>query len=377
MRRLAFAVARERALDAFYHPFAHLPTADDLACRRCALVNAPVAVTGLFEAHLTVSDLTARSPSTATSSVSSSHSSSPTAAPRSSGSASPAIRCSGSGRLGSAPIGLSLHVAFRTSLDDVLGACDRLRSLGVTPLSFFATETDEPSVIGWMPAAAVYFRDPDGHLLEYLAMLDAPPGPTSGSCPGRSGRARDRRMRIRPACPDDLRCPGRDRACRRRMFLLLDADIFAGHDPGSVESSPRTPTAAERSSRSTPTTGRSAYLLVDLVDGAAHIEQVSVHPDHARKGLGGALIEHAASWARARDLDSLTLTTYVAVPWNGPYYERLGFRRRTTDEETPGLRAIREARARPRSRSVAPHRHATQPRLNRAGRGLSPRSEAR
>jgi len=26
-----------------------------------------------------------------------------------------------------------------------------------------------------MPAAAVYFRDPDGHLLEYLAMLDAEP----------------------------------------------------------------------------------------------------------------------------------------------------------------------------------------------------------
>ena len=47
----------------------------------------------------------------------------------------------------------------------------------MTPLSFFATETNEPSVIGWMPAAAVYFRDPDGHLLEYLAMLDSPPDP--------------------------------------------------------------------------------------------------------------------------------------------------------------------------------------------------------
>ena len=43
----------------------------------------------------------------------------------------------------------------------------------------------------------------------------------------------------------------------------------------------------------------------------------------------------------ARDLHSLTLTTYVHVPWNGPYYERLGFRYLTTEEETPGLRAIR------------------------------------
>ena len=82
--------------------------------------------------------------------------------------------------LGSAPIALSLHIALTTSLRDVLGACDALRSDGVTPLSFFGDETMEPSVIGWMPAAAVYFRDPDGHLIEYLAMLDEPPRPERG-----------------------------------------------------------------------------------------------------------------------------------------------------------------------------------------------------
>ena len=76
--------------------------------------------------------------------------------------------------LGSAPMGLSLHIALEASLEDVLGACDGLRSNGVTPLSFFGVETSEPSVIGWMPAAAVYFRDPDGHLIEYLAMLEEP-----------------------------------------------------------------------------------------------------------------------------------------------------------------------------------------------------------
>jgi lactoylglutathione lyase len=82
--------------------------------------------------------------------------------------------------LGSAPVGLSLHIAFGTPLADVLGACERLRSLGVTPLSFFGSETSEPSVIGWMPAAAVYFRDPDGHLLEVIAMLDGAPRPERG-----------------------------------------------------------------------------------------------------------------------------------------------------------------------------------------------------
>lgn len=84
---------------------------------------------------------------------------------------------------GSAPIQLMLHVAFKTTLDDVLDACERLRDLGVMPLSFFCAETSEPSVIGWMPAAAVYFRDPDGHLLEYLAMLDHEPRPELGVLP--------------------------------------------------------------------------------------------------------------------------------------------------------------------------------------------------
>ena len=82
--------------------------------------------------------------------------------------------------LGSAPLGMTLHIAFRVPLDDVLSACERLAARGIVPLSFFGEPTAEPSVIGWMPAAAVYFRDPDGHQLEYLAMLDDSPDPGRG-----------------------------------------------------------------------------------------------------------------------------------------------------------------------------------------------------
>ncbi|MBC2588568.1 MULTISPECIES: GNAT family N-acetyltransferase [Rhodococcus] len=88
-----------------------------------------------------------------------------------------------------------------------------------------------------------------------------------------------------------------------------------------------------------------AYLLADVVDGTAHIEQVSVHPDHARRGLGRALIDHLAGWARVRELPALTLTTFADVPWNGPYYRRLGFRYLRDDELGPGLRQIRRDEA--------------------------------
>lgn len=85
--------------------------------------------------------------------------------------------------LGSAPMGLNLHIAFDVELEHVLASTGRLKALGVSPLSFFGEETDEPTVIGWMPAAAVYFRDPDGHLLEYLAMLDEGPRADLGIIP--------------------------------------------------------------------------------------------------------------------------------------------------------------------------------------------------
>ncbi|MFR9751603.1 GNAT family N-acetyltransferase [Nocardia sp. 004] len=83
------------------------------------------------------------------------------------------------------------------------------------------------------------------------------------------------------------------------------------------------------------------YLLIDVVDGNAHIDQVSVHPDHAGRRIGKHLIDHAVRWATDAGMRAITLTTFTEVPWNGPYYERLGFRYLSVEEETPGLRAVR------------------------------------
>jgi GNAT superfamily N-acetyltransferase len=88
-----------------------------------------------------------------------------------------------------------------------------------------------------------------------------------------------------------------------------------------------------------------AYLMAEVVDGCLHIEQVSVHPDNARRRVGRSLIEHAAGQAAADDLTALTLTTFTSVPWNAPYYIRCGFRILDDAELTPGLRAIRRHEA--------------------------------
>jgi GNAT superfamily N-acetyltransferase len=88
-----------------------------------------------------------------------------------------------------------------------------------------------------------------------------------------------------------------------------------------------------------------AYLVIDVVDETAHVEQISVHPDFDRQGLGRALLDTLAAWAARRGLTALTLTTFTDVPWNAPYYARLGFRVVTEDEWTPGLRSIRQHEA--------------------------------
>jgi lactoylglutathione lyase len=82
--------------------------------------------------------------------------------------------------IGTSVLSLTLHIAFAAPLEHLLDAPKRLKAQGVTPLSFGGEETTEPDVLGWMPAAAVYFHDPDGHLLEYLAMLDEQPRPSVG-----------------------------------------------------------------------------------------------------------------------------------------------------------------------------------------------------
>jgi lactoylglutathione lyase len=81
---------------------------------------------------------------------------------------------------GTGPNRITVHVAFRVPREAVIHAPRALRAAGIAALDFDERPTDEPVVLAWMPALAVYFRDPDGHLLEYLAMLDERPRPDLG-----------------------------------------------------------------------------------------------------------------------------------------------------------------------------------------------------
>lgn len=84
-----------------------------------------------------------------------------------------------------------LHIAFAVSLENVIASIDRLRKEGITPRDGGGSSPIyEPVVISWVPAASVFFDDPDGHSLEYIAVLDDDPRPELGWLPLSSWQAR-------------------------------------------------------------------------------------------------------------------------------------------------------------------------------------------
>lgn len=85
------------------------------------------------------------------------------------------------------------------------------------------------------------------------------------------------------------------------------------------------------------------FALVQIHDDFVYLKELDVHPDHARQGLGRKLILELAAWARTQGFSALTLTTFADVPWNGPYYTRLGFRTLDVATVSPTLQAVWQA----------------------------------
>ena len=91
---------------------------------------------------------------------------------------------------GTMPITVNQHVAFEVSLADLHKAPERLKRAGIKARDFAGQLTQEPVVLAWMPAAAVYFHDPDNNLLEFITMLPDEPRPDLGVLPWSKWRLR-------------------------------------------------------------------------------------------------------------------------------------------------------------------------------------------
>lgn len=68
-----------------------------------------------------------------------------------------------------------------------------------------------------------------------------------------------------------------------------------------------------------------AYLAASPTDTRLHIDEIDVHRSHQGRGIGRRMILETIAWARSRDFLTMSLTTFRAIPWNGPFYASLGF----------------------------------------------------
>lgn len=82
------------------------------------------------------------------------------------------------------------------------------------------------------------------------------------------------------------------------------------------------------------------FAIVHFHETTAHLHELDVHPQHSRRGLGRQLIESVTVWARAQGFSAVTLTTFRDIPWNVPYYTRLGFRTLDIGEISQALQKI-------------------------------------
>lgn len=122
---------------------------------------------------------------------------------------------------------------------------------------------------------------------------------------------------IRTVRPDELALLPALEAAADTMFAPFDRGSFPGPaTPGDFAAAFVVLVAAD------PPVG---LCRIDAIGAAAHLEQLSVHPDHGGHGVGRSLLRAGIEWARDHGYPELTLVTYREVPWNGPFYASEGF----------------------------------------------------
>ena len=148
--------------------------------------------------------------------------------------------------------------------------------------------------------------------------------PMDGASAGRPGPSA---VTIRPARNDEVETLQRIERSAAQAFRLVEA--FSWIATGDVQSAGRHHDLIGKGTNWAATVEGDVpvgFLSAEIAGPELHIWEISVGHLHQGFGIGRRLIRHAVGEAAARGLRAVTLTTFRTIPWNCPFYERLGFR---------------------------------------------------
>ncbi|MGD9478311.1 GNAT family N-acetyltransferase [Shinella sp. G-2] len=167
--------------------------------------------------------------------------------------------------------------------------------------------------------------------------------PMDGAPAGKAGPAS---VAIRPAREDEVEALRRIERSAAQAFRLVEA--FSWIATGEVQSATLHLDLIGRGTNWVATADGDhpvGFLSAEIAGPELHIVEISVDHLHQGFGIGRKLIAHAVGEAQARGLDAVTLTTFRTIPWNCPFYERLGFRTLDEADLSPRLTAVLDEEA--------------------------------
>ena len=147
--------------------------------------------------------------------------------------------------------------------------------------------------------------------------------PMDGAPAGRTGPPT---VAIRPAREDEVETLRRIERSAAQAFRLIEA--FSWIATGDVQSAERHADLIGQGTNWVATADGDepvGFLSAEIIGPELHIWEISVEQLHQGFGIGRKLIRHAVDAAAERGLPAVTLTTFRTIPWNCPFYERLGF----------------------------------------------------
>ena len=87
------------------------------------------------------------------------------------------------------------------------------------------------------------------------------------------------------------------------------------------------------------------FVVVEIIGTSMHIVEMDVLPSYGRQGIGSQLLEHTMIQCKAMGLHETTLTTFLNIPWNAPFYAQHGFKIAGSVSHLPHLSQVLQREA--------------------------------